>query len=165
EPRRLRSAGKIFNPESAGKPHGRGRVVGDSGRSVAACAATARWKYQARLAGIGQNRYLRPGCASPLLEKTEYGHSFSFLGRGTAAAMGLNSPQSAGAGWMHQMFPGCSRAMPTSQMFPPVPRGTQLATRAGALVPPGSSSSRTDKPGSRGLLSRTPQPSVFTTRV
>ena len=43
--------------------------------------------------------------------------------------MGLKSPQSAGAGWMHQIFPGCSIAIPTSQKLPPVPRGTQLATR------------------------------------
>src|SRR5580658_10484567 len=66
---------------------------------------------------------------------------------------------------MHQIFPCCSSASPTSQYFPPVPSGTQFATVAGALVPPGSSSSKTDSPGSRGRLKRTPHPSVFTTRV
>lgn len=75
------------------------------------------------------------------------------------------TPQSAGAGWMHQIFAGCSSAIPTSQNLLPVPSGTQFATRAGALAPPGSSSSRTDKPGSKGWPRRTPHPSVLTTRV
>ena len=76
-----------------------------------------------------------------------------------------STPQFAGAGCMHQIFAGCSNAIPTNQYLLPVPSGTQFATRAGALVPPGSSSSRTDSPGSRGRLRRTPHPSVFTTRV
>jgi len=66
---------------------------------------------------------------------------------------------------MHQIFAGSSSAIPTSQYLPSVPSGTQLATRAGALVPPGSSSSKTASPGSSGWLRRTPHPSVFTTRV
>ena len=74
-------------------------------------------------------------------------------------------PQFAGAGWMHQIFAGSSSAIPTSQYLPSVPSGTQFATRAGALVPPGSSSSKTGRPGSSGWLRRTPHPSVFTTRV
>jgi hypothetical protein len=74
-------------------------------------------------------------------------------------------PQFAGAGWMHQIFPGSSSAIPTSQYLPSVPRGTQFPTRAGALVPPGSSSSKTGRPGSSGWVRRTPHPSVFTTRV
>jgi len=75
------------------------------------------------------------------------------------------SPQSAGAGWMHQIFPGSSSASPTSQYLPPVPSETQLATRAGALVPPGSSSSKTGRPASNGWARRTPHPSVLTTSV
>ncbi len=66
---------------------------------------------------------------------------------------------------MHQILAGSSKASPTSQYLPSEPSGTQLATRAKALLPAGSSSIRTDKPQSTGRDKRTPQPSGLTTSV
>ena len=64
---------------------------------------------------------------------------------------------------MPQIFPDSSSASPTIQNL--APSGTQFATNAVAMRPPGSSSSRTGTPGSKGRDSRTPQPSVLTTSV
>ena len=64
---------------------------------------------------------------------------------------------------MPQIFPDSSSASPTIQNL--TPSGTQFATNAIAVRPPGSSSSRTGTPASKGRDSRTPQPSVLTTSV
>src|SRR5207244_11794926 len=64
---------------------------------------------------------------------------------------------------MPQIFPDSSSASPTIQNL--APSGTQFATNAVAMRPPGSSSSRTGTPGSKGRDSRTPQPSALTTSV
>src|SRR5947199_4362869 len=64
---------------------------------------------------------------------------------------------------MPQIFPDSSSASPTIQNL--TPSGTQFATNAVAVRPPGSSSSWTGTPGSKGRDSRTPQPSVLTTSV
>src|ERR1700722_19392811 len=63
------------------------------------------------------------------------------------------------------MLPGASSAIPPTQYLLSVPNGTQLATRAVARVPVGSSSRKISVPGFSGRESRTPQPWVLTTSV